>query len=507
MKVVSAEQMREIDRLSIEERGIPGGYLMDLAGQAIAQAVLEVPEVESAIVFAGKGNNGGDGFVAARYLYENLHVVLVYTDEPESGDARDAWDRIPVSVKKINFLDLEKPLEFIQQFDVVIDALLGTGIKGLPRAPFDEIIKLINKANVPVISADIPSGLNADTGEGRLAIKAARTVTMGLPKLGMIRAQGPDYTGEVIVAPLKFPTDLLEKVNSPWNTLSVSELAAFLPERPSNGHKGTFGLTLIMAGSDWMPGSALLATEGALRSGTGLVRLHAVNRVIDAATSRYPEILHSPYSPPGGHLLPLNDLEKDHLYERCKAVCFGPGVTEEPDVARLLHQILEKKDTPLVIDADGLNLLAKDSGLQNLIHEKVVLTPHPGEAARLLGNSVDDIQQDRFAALEELSKKFNCTILLKGHGSLVASPDHIYWHLGTGNSALARGGSGDILAGLIAGLMAQGVAPVRATISGAMVHAMAADKLTEKHSARAVRVTEIAEMIPHVFRQIEELKV
>lgn len=507
MKLVTADQMREIDRVSIEERGISGIQLMTAAGRAIALDVADNLEMGSVVLLCGKGNNGGDGFIAARFLHRaGWKAVVVIVDEPQQGDARTAWEQLPPEIEIRSFSDLNDPVAYFAGFDAAVDALLGTGTKGRPRPPFDAIIEALNAARIPVFSADIPSGLHPDNGTAELAVRAARTITMGLPKVGMVSGDGPSYCGSIRVEPLDFPADLLAAEDSPYNTMSPVEAAALLPNRPRDGHKGTFGMLLVAAGSDPMPGAAVLAAGGALRAGCGLVRVLTTPVVRSAVANHLPEVILTEVPSSGPYLVPMAAEEREQILLRVTAIAAGPGIGTNEKTGKFLASLLETEThLPMVIDADALNLLADDPVLADKLTPRCVLTPHPGEMGRLLGVPTSDVQADRWTAARDAAKKFGCIVLLKGYGTIVAEPDGTATHIPSGNTAWARGGSGDVLTGVIGSLLAQGCKPADAAKLGAFVHGLAADIYTRDRSPRGATTTEIAALLPMAFRELETI--
>lgn len=508
MLLVTAEEMRRIDRVTIDERGVPAGHLMEQAGLAVAADVAEHFDLGTVVLLCGRGNNGGDGFVAARILAQaGWAVTVVHADDPApaSGPAREAWEKMPATISRRRFseFDRERLTGFLSDFDVAVDALLGTGTAGPLRSPWREAVEALNAARIPVVSVDIPSGLNPDTGAAEPAVLAFRTVTIGLPKIGMVQGHGPSCCGTVRVAPIGFPRDLLEGAVTRFRTLTTAEARALLPPRPSDGHKGTFGTAVVVAGAEHMPGAAVLAGLGALRGGCGLVRLHVPDPVRPIVATHLPEALLTAL--PGGReeLSPLGPDGCRQLLKDADALAVGPGVGEGPGAAALLGELLAADPLPTVLDASALNLIAADRALAGRLHEAVVLTPHPGEMARLLDCRTTEVQLFRWDSAAEAAHRFRCTVLLKGAGSLVATPDGRVTHVPTGNSAWARGGSGDVLTGLIASLMAQGCEPGDAAALGAFVHGMAADVYTRDRSPRGALTREVADCLPQAFRELE----
>lgn len=507
MKLVSAARMREIDRIHIENRGIPADTLMEAAGRAIARHFAEMMrEPGRAVVLCGKGNNGGDGLVAARFLHSfGWKVEVLVIADSFSGAAQNARALLPPAVPVRNAADIGDLVAWLRDFDGAIDALLGTGAKGALREDFAALVTALNASGVFVLAADIPTGLDADTGEAPIAVRAHATVTIGRPKIGMVRGRGPEFTGRVIVEPILFDPAILDGGDVRSATLLPDEAARLLPHRPLDGNKGTFGLCLLVAGSEAMPGAAVLATLGALRSGCGLVRSFAPGAVRGALAIHAPEaLLPLPSNPLAPDHRPVDPMRWNELMHKTDSIVIGPGMGTSVGARDLLYQVLEKGHIPTVLDADALNMLADDNDLRAMLDETHVLTPHPGELARLMSRSTSTIQEDRFVAAGDAADRFGCTVVLKGHGTLVAAPGGAITHIGTGNTALAKGGSGDLLAGLIGGLLAQGIPPEHAAQLGAWVHGLAADVAAREHSTRGLLVREIAEAIPRAFYQVEQ---
>ncbi|MCC6546803.1 NAD(P)H-hydrate dehydratase [Candidatus Sumerlaeota bacterium] len=504
--MATSEQMREIDRVSIEERGIDAFSLMQAAGRAVADDVAAHLPPGSIVVICGKGNNGGDGFVSAKALAENgWRVSVLFAESPErnAGAARKAWEELPESVSCTRLAHLGDLRAFLEQHDAAIDAILGTGTKGRPKAPWDRVIAELNAARLPVFAVDIPSGLDPDTGDADIAVIAWRTLAIGLAKIGMVSSRGPELCGTVRVEPIHFPKDLLDGVESQSTTLTVREAAALLPQRPRNGHKGTFGLLVIAAGSATMPGAAVLAGIGALRGGCGLVRMHVPDAVRNVVAANLPETLLANHPAGGDFLKPIGEVGWRQVLEKARALAVGPGMGRHPDSAAFLKEALTSATLPTVIDADALTIIAEDRQMQELLGERHVLTPHPGELASMMKTKTDDIQGRRWDWAREAAQRFRCTVLLKGSGTLVAEPDGSVTHIGAGNTAWARGGAGDVLTGLIGSLLAQGMPPPEAAKLGAFVHGMAADVHTRDESPRGALTREVAQKIPTAFRELE----
>jgi NAD(P)H-hydrate epimerase len=512
MKVVTADQMRRIDRITIDERGIPGSVLMDRAGKAIAREALERFQPESVAVITGKGNNAGDGFVAARELLAHgLPVTLFMLRPPEEldGDALDAFQKLPSDAQKVVAPGPGALREQLYQFDLAIDAIFGTGLKGPVKAPYDSIIEAINATQVNVLAVDIPSGLPADLtpamrrGEFGPCVRATVTVTIGLPKLGMIVDPGVRATGAVVVQDIGFPRDLLTDPAIPANLLTLDEAREMLPPRPPNGHKGTFGKAMILGGSEGMTGAAILAAQAAARSGVGLVY------------SCYPQplglIMESGLLEPVKLPLPssVSWFTADHAERALRhagemnAVAIGPGLGRNPETLAFVRAMVRGIKAPLVIDADGLRLLSENLDDLSRRPGPTVLTPHPGEAADLLGCEIADIEGRRLDAFADLAATYNVVVALKGAQTVTTAPDGQCTINPSGNTGLAKGGSGDVLTGLIAGLLAQGCEPADATQLGVFLHGLSADIAAESSSVRSLLPGDLLGHLGVAFLRLE----
>jgi NAD(P)H-hydrate epimerase len=507
MKVVTAEQMRRIDRITIEERGIPGCRLMERAGQAVVEQVCERFEPDGVAVVAGKGNNAGDGFVVARLLAQRQAPVTVFllADPAEfRSDARTMYEAIPATVKQVRIENSAQLRDTLKEFDLVVDAILGTGIQGPVRGLFGEAIEAINDARLPVVSVDIPSGLPTDGGpiEGPV-VRAAHTVTMGLPKLGMVIQPGIEFTGTVTVASLDFPEDLLNDPQISLNLLPETMVRDLLPPRPRDGHKGTFGSVMIVGGSQGMTGAPALASRAAMRSGVGLVFCASADGLQPQIAARLVEELTIPLPSSDGHALDLSSLPKVAAEaKRMKAIALGPGVGQAEGTQQFVRKTAAEIQLPMVIDADALNALAGHLDILRTRRAGTILTPHPGEMSRLTGLTTAQVQADRIGVARKLATDYGVVVVLKGAQTIIADPDGSAYINPTGNSGLAKGGSGDVLTGLIAGLLAQNSQALPAALCGVFLHGLAADLAADSVPPRAMIASDVIEYLPKAFRVV-----
>lgn len=503
--------MRQIDRIAIEERGIPGLTLMERAGQAVANLIISRVFPRKVAVVTGKGNNAGDGFVAARLLSRAGFGVtlLMLADETEiSGDALTNFRALPPEMPRVSCKELSQIPPWLYKVDCIVDAVLGTGIKGEIKGLYADVIRAINRSAARVVAVDIPSGLPGDAVYfDSLCVKADYTVTMGLPKLGMVQHPAAAFCGEVIVASIGFPEDLLQApTSSRCNLLTSETVAPYLPFRPPDGHKGTFGTVLIVAGSPGMTGAASMTALAAARSGAGLVFVAMPEKLAPILEAKLTEPITMPLVTEEQGIPDLNMHEKImQKSEGAKAVALGPGMGKAPQTRKLIRKLYADITAPLVLDADGLNAFENNcTGLKNR-KAPTVLTPHPGELARLLNKKASEIRENRISVARDFATQYNVILALKGASTVVANPDGEIFINSSGNTALSKGGSGDVLTGLIAGFLAQGLHCMKAAGLGVFIHGMAGEIAGERKTVRAALPTDVIDAIPSVFKELEDI--
>jgi hydroxyethylthiazole kinase-like uncharacterized protein yjeF len=462
-----AEQVRELDRLAIDYYGISGNSLMGAAGQALFDEIRRsFPRARSIALMCGGGNNGGDGYVVARLARQaGLAVELHHLVEPGElrGEARHACDEaIAAGVSMINYDG-----QALDGFDLIVDALFGTGLNAPVQGVWHEAIAAINAAATPVIAADIPSGLNADNGRVMgAAVRADITVCFVGLKRGMFTADGPDHCGKLRFAALGLPHEVYEHLPARAERLDYEAVRHLLVKRPRNSHKGAFGHLLVIGGDHGMSGAVRLAAEAAARCGAGLVSVATRAAHVAAITAARPELMCHAVEQ-ASELAPL--------LRRATVVVIGPGLGQQGWGRAMLSRVLDC-GLPLVVDADALNLLA----VQPYFHDKWVLTPHPGEAARLLGCTTDEVQQERFSSAASIVASYGGVVVLKGTGSVVEALGGEPAVCAAGNPGMASGGMGDLLSGVIGALIAQGLGLEQAARAGVTLHAEAADRAAEE---------------------------
>ncbi|MDX1931053.1 MAG: NAD(P)H-hydrate dehydratase [Capsulimonadales bacterium] len=523
MKVATAEQMRAIDRRAIEDMGVPGAVLMEAAGIALKRACQELLNGEVSgkpiACFCGLGNNGGDGFVVARHLAGiGAKIVVFLAGSPEDirGDAQVHFRPLRscgVRVVEVASPEFERAIK--EPFRLLVDALLGTGGRGPLNGPLGLLIThLVELAErgIPVVAADLPSGVDADTGApvDFVAVPATRTVTFALPKPGLLHYPGAWYAGQITVADIGLPRSLLTDNPSLQFELTVREsVRALLPERKQtrDSNKGTYGSVLVIAGSQGMIGAATLTASSALRAGAGLVQLAVPESLVPVAAQLVPEVIVRglPETPERSHGGPDAVDIALALAERADAVAIGPGMGGNPAVASFVQLFVRRVGKPLVVDADALNALKTSlTAVRYRGTTPTVLTPHPGELGRLLGTSADRIQSDRQEAVLRTAASFKAVTLLKGARTLIAAPDGRMAFNRKGSAALATAGSGDVLTGVIGALLGQALSAFDAARAGAYLHALAGEIAAETLGTTGVIATDVRDRVPLARKKLYE---
>jgi hydroxyethylthiazole kinase-like uncharacterized protein yjeF len=481
-KVFSAEQVRNNEQAAALAMGCPMFTLMERAGQAAFDHLKQCwPYARRIVILVGSGNNGGDGYIVARLAKAFGWQVSVGAIDPNgqlTGDARQAqqnWLAAQGTVLPWQDLDL-------LSYDVIVDALLGTGLSGTVKANFAQAIAAVNQADVPMLSIDIPSGLHGDLGYplGH-CVQADCTVTFVGKKIGLTSGQGKTYTGKLIYNDLGIGESFASLAKPAAHLISFAHLPKLAP-RANNAHKGQFGRLLCIGADQGMPGSIRMTSEAALRTGAGLVRAYCHNDNRAVIAMGRPELM----------------LSSDNINQQltwATGLALGPGLGQNDWGKDLFAQVfnhLLEHTKPLVIDADGLNILAADNtGLhQRLDSKRVVLTPHPGEAGRLLGCSTTEIEHNRLQSVQEIARQYNAVCVLKGAGTMISDGSHT-WICQDGNPGMATGGMGDVLTGIIAALLCQGMTATQAALYGVSLHSAAADKVASGCGQRGMLATDL----------------
>ena len=536
MQIATAQQMRDMDRIAIEHRGIPSTLLMERAAEGFAAAALEVcglswkdrldfrkivgtgnRESKKAAVFCGPGNNGGDGVAAARLLMKQgfeVRAFLVGKREKMTADCLEMERRLVEAGGCLEDLDkaVAEQEAWCKAADVVLDAIFGIGLNTDVRGTAKQVIAWINGSKGPVVSADIASGVEADTGRVLgCAVNADVTVTFTYPKVGHFVGKGALHTGRLVIHDIGIPEDVKtpehtpEKMDRVLAYLNASEAAHLLPKRQADGHKGTFGKVYVLGGSTGYTGAPVFSTRAAVRSGSGLVFAGVPRQIYGIVAGKSEEAMPYPLSCDEEGRLDMDALWRitDRL-EQCDAGLLGPGMGRSEDVERLVCKVLMRTGKPLVVDADGLYAIRNhketlreraDRGLTT------ILTPHDGEFSYLGG---DLSAQDRMGEARRFAEMYGCILVLKGHRTIVAAPDGRTFVNTTGNSGMAKGGSGDVLAGMILSFLGQGMNAAEAAALAVWIHGRAGDLCAKDLTAYAMRPMDLIEYLPMVFKELEE---
>ena len=515
MKLITAEQMQLADRQAIEQFGIPGMVLMENAGRAATDWLCrEFSELfpGPVLILAGKGNNGGDGYVMARCLRERGWRVqtLVLADAGSiRGDASLMLKILQRLDGDIGFIDSSAEMKQVISSvnpTLLVDALLGTGLTSTVRGLYAEAIELINASGLPVVAVDIPSGVDGSSGRVLgCAVNADLTVTFDHGKIGHGVWPGAANVGRLSVVDIGIPSVCHSLTVPECRLFDTADAARLLPPRPVGGHKGNFGHLLVVAGSTGKTGAAALAGEAGIRSGCGLVTVACPAAVHDILELKLTEAMTVPLSGNDGILSESCWSDLQPLLAGRQALAIGPGLGQGDELGRLVRRLLVECNLPVVADADALNALA---GHAETLFEReggaTVLTPHPGEMARLTGLSIEEIEADRYRVAREFAGEFGVVLVLKGIRTLIAAPDGRVSINGCGNVGLASGGSGDVLTGLIGGLLAQGMDAYDAAGLGCFLHGMAADRLAAVQGCAGLKAGDLLVEIPATRKQLTQ---
>jgi hydroxyethylthiazole kinase-like uncharacterized protein yjeF len=510
MRLVTNTEMSKIDRWAINKLRIPGTVLMENAGRGCANIIEDYfdPEGLRILIICGTGNNGGDGFVMARHLQNrgaDVQTVLAGKGTGLKGDAQSNYRlcrhaEIPVH----EITDMRKIKKVFQdlQPDVVVDAIFGTGFKGAPEGFHRNLIEFINGTDAFIFSVDVPSGINGDTGQfNGVCVMADATATMCLPKRGNYLYPGRAACGDLYVVDIGIPYHLIDEGYP--RIIEYDDILRLMPFRPADGHKGTFGTVLVIAGARGFSGAAVMASMAALRSGAGMVRLAAPRGIMDALESKLLEVVKIPLSQTVEKSIgPDACDELTPVLKESDAVIIGPGITTHPGTAEFLLRLLPRISMPVVIDADALNILAKNPATFKNIKAPFILTPHPGELGRITGRAPQDINQDRIDLSQRVSKDLGGVLVLKGAPTVIATPDGEIHINPTGNSGLASAGSGDVLAGMIGGFLAQRCSLSQASRLGVFLHGACGDLCAEEQNEYALIAGDLIERIPDAMNYV-----
>jgi NAD(P)H-hydrate epimerase len=500
--------MREIDRKASEVYGIPSLELMENAGKAVAEKVHRYyPEAERVAVFCGKGNNGGDGLVAARHLSEkaNAAVFLLCRKEELSGGAKANLEKFKGRVLEVTGEgELKKSLSASAKGDLIVDAIFGTGLRSDATGLFKEAIEGINSIGRKVVSVDIPSGIDSDNGQIRgVAVKADLTVTFGAPKVGLYLFPGVEYAGRVEVADIGFPHALISGEAVKTWVIERSDISPLFPGREKDSHKGTFGHLLIVAGSRGKTGAAAMACTSAFRAGAGAVTLAVPKNLQPIYEMKLTEVMTEPLSEDEKWSIGEGALEEViKLSEDKSALAIGPGIVPTPPAIKVMAGLIEDTPQPMVIDAGGIDAIAANPDSLKNAKGPRVMTPHPGEMGRLLGIPSRQVQADRVGVARGFAQGNNVCVVLKGANTVIAVPEGRVFICTTGNPGMATAGTGDVLTGMIGGFLAQGFEPEKAAIAAVYLHGLAGDMVRDEKGEYGIMATDLVEEIPYAIKAV-----
>ena len=524
MRLSTAAQMKEMDRRAIEEKGIPSPVLMERAARHVAEEAVRFLERENrscgrrpyrAAVFCGPGNNGGDGAAAARFLAERgleTRAFLVGSRERMTADTRLMEERLAQAGLALEDWQTEEQKDWCACADLILDALLGVGLRGEVRPGVKETILWLDSLDKPVLAVDIASGIHSDTGEVMgAALHAAVTVTFTLPKFGHLEGQGGYYTGELKTADIGIPEDVVEQVLAEKDDEGKAPVfeacdgacaGRLLPRRRPDGHKGTFGRVSITGGSIGLTGAPVLASRGAARCGSGLIFLGVPESIYPVTAASCLEVMPSPLSDQNGRISSRAFFQILERLNSCDAGLIGPGLGRSQELSLLVCKLLEQTAVPLVLDADGLYAVKDRKELLRQRQEKglvTILTPHEGEFAYLGG----DLSLGRRRAALRFAERYGCILALKGPATVTASPDGRVYINTTGNNGMAKGGSGDVLAGMVLSFLGQGMEPVEAAALAVYLHGLAGDLCRDRLGEYGMLPGDLAEEIPAAILRLQ----
>jgi NAD(P)H-hydrate epimerase len=514
MLLAMNHQMQALDKKAIETYGIPSIVLMENAGKVVVDEIIKARNTYSkVIIVCGPGNNGGDGFVIARHLYNLFVPVKVFVVGKASELNHDAMLNYSI-LKKLDFeideisddAGLIKFEKFLRRDNLIVDSIFGTGMSREIQGIFAKVIIAINEMADMVLSVDLPSGINGNDGHVLgVAVEADKTVALVIPKVGNIMFPGSDYNGELIIKGIGVPDMIIEQVGIKYNLITRDIIEPLVPHRKRNSHKGDYGKGQIIAGSIGLAGAAILACKAALRTGMGLLKLYIPESLNMLITTSVPEVITIPLNEVRRGVIGISNFQK--IIEDASwadVIAIGPGCGVNAEVSELIKRLLNESVIPLVIDADGINALSKS--LYWLEEKKcpVILTPHVGEMSRLTGLSADEINASPIDIAVQFSQKWDTIVVLKGARTVIATPSgEVYVNI-NGNSGMATAGSGDVLTGIITSLIAQGLEPVQASILGVFIHGRAGDIMVEQRGEHGLLAGDLILGLTKAIRELVE---
>lgn len=511
MKILTADKIKELEQRA-DESGISYLRLMENAGAACAKVIrkrFSQTDKRNVIVVCGKGKNGGDGFVTARKLCENGYSVRVLfaAGRPVAEDSVEMLSRIlEMDISFQNYDDDKAEAErSIVSADIIVDAIFGTGFKGAADEKFSRIFKVMSQSGGYVVSIDLPSGMQADknTADGEI-VRADLTIAITALKSSLVYYPSAEFAGEVTVVPIGIPEELLNSYDGMY-TMSSDDIKANFTKRREDSNKGDYGKGLIIAGSYEMPGAAVLASSAAVESGAGLVKLAFPDKAYSAVASACPEKVLVPLlSNRFGRISSQNEKRISDELKNCDAVLLGCGLGVDYDTTSICEFVLSNSEVPVIIDADGINALKDNINIIKNSNAPVVITPHPGEAARILGMTVNEVQSDRKAACKAVFEKTGAVSVLKGSRTIITANGIDFFVNITGNSGMAAAGSGDVLSGMILSLICQKIKPFSAAVTAVFLHGMAGDLVSKEYSKMGTTPVKIINKLSKILKTFEK---
>ncbi|HEV8335496.1 MAG TPA: NAD(P)H-hydrate dehydratase [Candidatus Polarisedimenticolia bacterium] len=514
MKILDSRQTKSIDQRATRDYGIPGIVLMENAGLQIVdflESRYDDLEDRGILILCGKGNNGGDGLVAARHLHNrgyDLQVLLFGRRSEIKGEPLtnlSILEKMSVEVREI--VDVRAWHEFLPElarYDMVLDALLGTGARGGVKGYLEEVIRDVNNAAAERVAVDLPSGLSADSNEvpGQ-CVQADATVTFACPKIPLVFLPSEEKAGEVYVADIGIPEEAVDAEEVRLNLVEPGQLAHYLPPRKVESHKGDYGHLLVVAGSKGKPGAARMVAEGAFRAGVGLVTVATPESVQPILAPQVMEMMTEPLPETREGTVSTKAAARVlKLLDGKGVLTLGPGLSTAAETQSFIREIVSGTRLPLILDADGLNAYSAAPEQLSGKDRPLILTPHPGEMGRLLGTSSQEIQKDRIAVCQRFSTEHSCFLVLKGYRTLIADPEGNVWVNPTGNPGMATAGSGDVLTGILSGLVTQGIPILHAVLLGVYLHGLAADLCAEQRGELPLMARDLIAFLPDAMAHL-----
>lgn len=512
MKLATNEQMTQINKIAIKEFSIPGIVLMENAGFAMLHEIVkDFDPTNRIVIICGNGNNGGDGFVLARHLHQRGYGVQIFhVGYPEHliGDSEINYkivNKLQIPMTRIHGeKDLPDLFVELSRCNLVVDCLIGTGMPSSANGVDVKIINAVNDATCKVYSVDMPSGVGGNDGRvSNAAIRADKTITFSLPKVGNILFPGAAFNGELIIKDVGIPIEVIDEVPMNYELITRSMVVDMIPKRERNSHKGYYGKARMIAGSMSMAGAAILTTKAALRSGLGMARLYVPDSINHIMKTAVPELITIPFQELRKGVIGINHIDtilKDA--PDSDVFTIGPGCGISFELEEIVKNIIEKVPSPIILDADALNVLAKDVSVLNLKTSPIIITPHMGEMSRLTGKPLDEIIDNPVSTARDFAIEWQVYVVLKSARTVVATPEgKVYVNI-NGNSGMSTAGTGDVLTGIITGMVGQGLSPLNAAIVGVFIHGMTGDRVAERLGEHGLLAGDLVEALPYTLKEL-----